>query len=136
MINHLMKINLRMRSMECAKRLMTELLGGEVVHERGSDTLGDYESCTFKVADVIFDVVIPASSESDIAKVIEKHGEGIDSICLAVDDVDAVKGHLNSKDIQFSYEAEYQGHRIAFIHPRDACGVKLEFIDGPMEAAR
>ncbi|MDE0063286.1 MAG: VOC family protein [Gammaproteobacteria bacterium] len=136
MINRLMKINLRVRSMERAKRLMTELLGGEVVYDRGSDTLGDYESCTFKVADVTFDVLTPASGESDLAKAIEKYGEGIDSICLAVDDVDALKGRLNSKDVRFTYEAEYQGHNIAFVHPRDVCGVRIEFMDGPMANAR
>ena len=70
-----------------------------------------------------------------MAKAIEKYGEGIDSICLAVDDVETLKGDLNSKDVRFTYEAEYQGHNIAFIHPRDVCGVRIEFMDGPMANA-
>ncbi|MDE2930663.1 MAG: VOC family protein [Chloroflexota bacterium] len=131
MINRLMKINLRVRSMENATQLMTELLGGQVIFERGANTLGDYESRLFQVADVTFDVGIPANEDSDLAKTIDKLGEGIDSICFAVDDVSEVGRQLESQGVHFVYEAEYDGSRIAFTHPKDACGVKLEFMDGP-----
>lgn len=78
------------------------------------------------VGGVPFDVVIPAGSESELAKIIEKRGEGLDSICFATDDVGELKRQLESKGIGFSFEADYQDHTIAFVHPRDACGVKLE----------
>jgi len=133
-VSRVLKINLRARSKASISRLLCDVLGGSVAHDRGSDTIGEFEATTFELAGVMFDVVIPTHPEAPLAKVIEKHGEGIDSICFAVKHVEQTRQELRSHGIEFSRITEFHGNKVAFVHPRDACGIGLEFIEGPITA--
>lgn len=77
--------------------------------------------------------MVPTDPDGGLAKVIEKHGEGIDSICFAVEDMDYTKKAFADKGIEFARDQEFNGNRVAFVHPRDASGISLEFIQRPAE---
>lgn len=136
MTTRLLKINLRAKTKENARQLLEDLLGGEVLNDRGSDTIGEFEGCTFKVADVMFDVVVPSGDDTPLGRVIDKRGEGIDSICFSVESLAETKNRLSSKGVEFARESEFKGNKIGFVHPRDACGVGLEFIEGGLGDVR
>jgi hypothetical protein len=74
--------------------------------------------------------MVPNDPDGALAKVIDKHGEGIDSICFAVDDMDYTEGELNKHGIEFARRQAFHGTEIAFVRARDACGISLEFIQG------
>lgn len=127
-ISKLLKINIRARSLENARALLCDVLGGEVAHDRGDDTIGDFTGTTVELGGVLFDIVVPASDDAPLAKVIDKYGEGIDSICFSVDDMGDTQAQLKSKGMEFASLREFHGNKVAFVHPRDANGVGLEFI--------
>jgi hypothetical protein len=131
-ISRLLKINIRARSRSKAMELLRDTLGGVPGHDRGADTVGEFEGATLQLGGVTFDLVVPTSDDAPLARVIEKHGEGIDSLCFAVDDMEFTKQSLRAKGIEFSRLTEFHENQVAFVHPRDACGIALEFIQGPV----
>lgn len=131
-VSKLLKINLRAKSKASISTLLCDVLGGTLVSDRGSDTIGEFEGATFNVGGVLLDVIVPTTPDASLAKVIDKHGEGIDSICYAVDDIEATRRRFQNHGIEFSRLTEFHGNKVAFVHPRDANGVGLEFIQGPI----
>ena len=131
-VSRLLKINLRARSKETVQRVLCDVLGGSFGHDRGADTIGDFEAFTLKLGGVIFDVVTPTGPESPLAKVIDEHGEGIDSICFAVEDMDYTRDKLQEHGIEFSRLTEFHGNQVAFVSRRETSGVALEFMQGPL----
>lgn len=76
----------------------------------------------------------PMSSESSVAKAIEKRGEGIHHLSLGVDDLEAVLAKLASRGINpvgGGPRPGAQGARVAFLHPKDTGGVLLELSQKP-----
>jgi methylmalonyl-CoA epimerase len=73
------------------------------------------------------------SSEPDgqIAKFIQKRGQGIHHIALEVDDVQAELDRLKAKGLKLINEKPYRNaHQelVAFIHPKSTFGVLIELI--------
>ena len=89
----------------------------------------------FDVGGVTFDVMVPNGPDSSLARVIERHGEGIDSICFSVDDMDHTQAELAKRGIEFSSLEEFRGNQVAFVSRKDACGISLEFIQPAKEGA-
>jgi len=74
----------------------------------------------------------PTSEESSIARFIEKKGEGMHHLALAVPDIDAEIARLKSRNVQMIDETPRIGAggiRIAFIHPKSAGGVLTELCE-------
>jgi hypothetical protein len=45
--------------------------------------------------------------------------------------MDYTKEVFREKGIEFARDQEFNGNRVAFVHPNDASGISLEFIQGP-----
>ena len=134
-ISSVMKINIRARSKDRINLLLKDMLGGEPGPDRGANTIGDFEGAFINVGGVVFDVMVPTDPDGGLAKVIDRHGEGIDSICFAVEDMDYTRKVFAEQGIEFARYREFNGNRIAFVHPRDANGISLEFIQQPEAGA-
>ena len=128
-VSTLLKINVRARSMEKARALFCDVLGGELLHDRGGNTIGDFDGTMVRVGDVTIDLLVPNDPNGRLARVIDKHGEGIDSICFSVESMDATRDALRAKGVEFASESEFGGSRVAFVHPRQTGGVAIEFIE-------
>ena len=135
-VSNLMKINVRARSMEKARAIFVDLLGGELVQDRGGNTIGDFDGTMVRVGDVTIDLLVPNDPNGRLARVIDKHGEGVDSICFGVESMDATREALRAKGVEFASESEFGGSRVAFVHPRDTGGVALEFIQQRSPSAK
>ena len=129
-VSKVMKINLRARSKDRIETLLKDVLGGTAGWDRGANTIGDFEGAFFDVGGVTFDVMVPNDPDSALARVIEKHGEGIDSICFSVDDMDYTQAAFAKHGVEFSQRREFRGVQVAFVSRKDACGMSLEFIQG------
>ncbi len=132
----LAKINLRVLDLPGTIERFGDLLGAEPLHDRGSDTIGAFNGATMRVGgDLVLDVVAPNDSAGELARSIERRGEGIDSIALLIENLDDTAAHLATLDVELVNRTEYHGTRIAFIHPKQASGVLIELIERRSEGS-
>lgn len=107
------------------------------------DTLGLSVSCTEIVADQGVEVAMlplgesriellqAISSDSPVARFIEKRGPGIHHICIEVDDIVTKLAEMKAKGAQLIDETPKKGaggHLIAFVHPKSTAGVLIELV--------
>jgi len=86
----------------------------------------------FPVGDVRVELLQPTSSDSPIAKFIEKKGEGIHHIAYLVDDLSGNLQRLQEHGVQLidkQPRAGAGGHQIAFVHPKSTFGVLTELCE-------
>jgi methylmalonyl-CoA/ethylmalonyl-CoA epimerase len=80
------------------------------------------------------ELICPTSSDSGVARFLEKRGEGLHHICIEVDDIDAAMAELRTAGAPLIDEVPQPGAggaRVAFVHPRGARGVLTELRQGP-----
>jgi len=81
------------------------------------------------VGESMIELLEPTSSESPVAKFIEKNGVGIHHIAYEVPDIEAAIARLLSDGVRMVDEMPRNGAhgtRIAFIHPKSSLGVLTE----------
>ena len=75
------------------------------------------------------ELVHPTTSDSGLARFLEKRGPGMHHICLEVDDIEGMLAQLKEKGIQLINETPRVGEggrKYAFINPKSANGVMVE----------
>ncbi len=80
------------------------------------------------------ELVNPVTTDSGIAKWMQKRGPGIHHICFEVDDIRATMAELNAKDMELidrEPRTSKDGKLYAFIHPKSAGGVLIELYQLP-----
>jgi methylmalonyl-CoA/ethylmalonyl-CoA epimerase len=80
------------------------------------------------------ELVKPTTSDSGLARYLEKRGPGMHHLCLEVDDIDGMLAQLKARGVQLINEeakAGAAGRRYAFIHPKSAGGVMVELYELP-----
>jgi methylmalonyl-CoA epimerase len=80
------------------------------------------------------ELVQPVTSDSGVAKFLQKRGEGIHHICLEVDDIEEALADLRGKGLHLIDEVPRigpKGEKFAFIHPKSAHGALLELYEHP-----
>ncbi len=132
-LENLIKVNVRVRDLDEALAFFQDALGAELIHNRGSDTIGDFSGATARIGDVVLDFVAPNTEHSALAKNIEARGQGLDSICFQVDNLEDTAEALRSREIELINRHDFHGNKIGFIHPRDAFGMLIELIERPAE---
>jgi methylmalonyl-CoA/ethylmalonyl-CoA epimerase len=76
-------------------------------------------------------LLAPLSSESTIAKFIDRNGPGLQQLAFRVEDVEAVSATLRERGVRLLYDAPKRGtadSRVNFVHPKDAGGVLVELV--------
>ncbi len=68
------------------------------------------------------EVVAPTNADSAVGKAVASRGEGIHTVALAVDDVDATAADLTAKGVKLIGVGGPQ----VFIHPKSAHGVLVQ----------
>jgi methylmalonyl-CoA/ethylmalonyl-CoA epimerase len=80
------------------------------------------------------ELISPTTSDSGVAKYLEKRGEGLHHICIEVEDVEAALAALKAKGAPLIDETPKigaGGAKIAFVHPKGNHGVLVELRQGP-----
>ena len=81
----------------------------------------------FRLADGFFlELVEPLSPESPIGRALESRGEGVHSIALAVDDLEASVDDLKARGAPI---IRADGLPLAFIHPKATPGAMLQIME-------
>ncbi len=74
------------------------------------------------------ELVLPTDDSTGSAKFLRERGQGMHHLCLEVDDIEGMIAQLKEKGIRLINEVpqELEGRKMAFIHPKSACGVLVE----------
>jgi methylmalonyl-CoA/ethylmalonyl-CoA epimerase len=133
---HVEHIGIAVRSLEEAIPRFERLLGTvcysvEEVEEQKVRT------AFFRIGDTKIELLEPMSSESPVAKFIEKKGEGIHHVAFAVAGLVSALSELEQGGAQLIDRVPRRGAEgldIAFVHPRSTHGVLLELCEHSLES--
>lgn len=119
------------RDIESALKFWNEALG--IPLTRIKDVPAENSTVAFlPLAGSEIELVQPTTSDSGIAKFLEKRGEGMHHVCLEVQDIDEMLTNLLAKGIRLINEQPRNtddGKKYAFIHPESTGGVLVELYE-------
>jgi len=119
------------RSIERAKVFFSELLGTEFV-EIGSDNDLGFRSVMSPNG---LELLEPTRPDSDLARFLDKRGEGLYAIAFATSDADISRRKAEEMGVRVVgdhavNEEPIRGLREIWLHPKDSFGVYLMFTQG------
>ena len=130
-VNKIDHICIAVKDLEAAKKIREPIFG------KGTDDSYVDEREKIRVArywlgEVGFELMESTTPDGDVAKFIEKRGEGVMIIGLNVDSTEAAMTELKAKGYQFIGGLRpFRGCKFAFVHPKKVNDVLLELIDYP-----
>ncbi len=83
------------------------------------------------VGNARIELLEPTSADGAVGRFLERRGEGIHHLCLAVEDLDGAVRELLEAGVEMIDRVPRpgaRGHRVAFIHPKSTHGVLIELI--------
>jgi methylmalonyl-CoA/ethylmalonyl-CoA epimerase len=132
MVTKIDHLGIAVKSLEEAIPVWEKILGTKV---EGIEEVADQKVRTafFKVGESHFELLEPTSPESAVAKFIEKNGEGIQHVALAVPDCGAALEEVKANGFRLIDEKPRKGaggKDIGFVHPKPTRGVLTELCSG------
>ncbi len=124
-------IAIAVRDLDAALDFYRDALGLELAERREVPEEG-VEIAFLPAGEGEIELLRPLSEEGGVARFLEKRGEGLHHVCLAVDDIDAAMERLRAAGAQvLSDEPRVDAHgtRYVFVHPKSAHGVLLELYE-------
>jgi methylmalonyl-CoA/ethylmalonyl-CoA epimerase len=98
----------------------------EVVEDQG------VEEAMIAIGGSHIQILQPLGSDTPVGRFLDRHGEGLHHIALAVPDIGSALDHLRERGaalIDESPRVGGGGHRIAFVHPRSLGGTLIELVE-------
>ncbi|UCD71420.1 MAG: VOC family protein [Syntrophobacterales bacterium] len=131
-VNKIDHICIAVNNLEAARKIWEPILGKSKPDDPYVDELEKIRVARYWLGDVGFELMESTSPDGEVAKFIEKRGEGIMLIGLNVDNTREAMEELKGQGYTFIGGAKpFRKCEFAFIHPKDVNGVLLELIDYP-----
>ena len=130
MITRIDHIGIAVKSIEDALKLYTDALGLEVKDIEIVEAQ-KVRTAIIPVGESKIELIESTDPEGVIARYIEKRGEGLHHLALAVSDIEQALDDLQGKEVPLIDEKPRSGvedSRIAFLHPK-AAGVLIELVE-------
>jgi methylmalonyl-CoA/ethylmalonyl-CoA epimerase len=124
-------IAIAVHDLDAALALYRDGLGLEVTARRQVPQEG-VEIAFLPAGEGEIELLQPLDEESGVARFLEKRGEGLHHICLAVEDIEAAMERLRAagaRPLSKEPRVNVEGTRYVFVHPRSAHGVLLELYE-------
>ena len=124
-------IGIVVRDLDAALALYRDALGLEMTERREVPEEG-IESASLSAGEGEIELLRPLDDASGVARYLEKRGEGLHHICLAVEDIEGAMERLRAAGAQLLSEeprVNVHGTRYVFVHPKSAHGVLLELYE-------
>jgi methylmalonyl-CoA/ethylmalonyl-CoA epimerase len=123
------------RDLDEARKRYEEDLGLELysIYTSESELI---QVARYYIGGVALELIAPISDESEVAKFLNKRGEGFYLISYRVEDVEDALAELKVKGVSTIDQRprHLMGNRYAFIHsPRELAGVLTEVLDGEFD---
>ncbi len=129
-INKIDHICIAVKDLEEAKRRWAPLLGKDEPDESYVDEPEKIRVARYYLGEVGFELMESTSPDGDVARFVERRGEGVMLISLNVDNTRAAITELTDAGYPFIGGARpFRQGEFAFVHPKGTNGVLLEYID-------
>ena len=123
-------ICIAVKSIEKARKVWEPVLGKSKPDIEYVDDLEKIKVARYTFGSVGFELMESTSPDGEVAKFIEKKGEGIMLVSLNVNNTRESMDELDRKGYPFiGGPRPFKGCEFAFIHPKKMNGVLLEIID-------
>jgi len=128
--NKIDHIYIAVENLEEARKIWEPILGKSEPDDPYVDELEKIRVARYWLGEVGFELMESTSPDGEVAKFIERHGEGIMLISFNVDNTREAMDQLKGKGYPFIGGARpFRDCEFAFIHPKAVNGVLLELID-------
>jgi len=129
-VNKVDHICIAVKNLDEARKVWEPVLGKSRPDDEYIDEPEKIKVARYWVGEVGFELMESTTPDGDVAKFIEKRGEGVMLISLNVDNTREAMGDLQQKDYPFIGGARpFRDCEFAFVHPKKMNGVLLELID-------
>ena len=130
MLKGVSHIGIAVKNLDEAIKTYCEALGAELDEVERAPEEG-MAAAMLSVGNNKIELMEPIGTEGAIARFLESRGEGIQHICIEVDDIDKTLEALSAKGVRLIDEKAREGleGRIAFIHPKAMNGVLIELVE-------
>jgi methylmalonyl-CoA/ethylmalonyl-CoA epimerase len=136
-VNKVDHICIAVKDLEAARKIWEPILGKSKPDDAYTDEPEKIRVARYWLGEVGFELMESTTPDGDVAKFIEKKGEGVMIIGLNVDSTEAAMNELKAKDYPFIGGLRpFRGSTFAFVHPKKVNGVLLELIDYPWDELR
>jgi methylmalonyl-CoA/ethylmalonyl-CoA epimerase len=133
-VNKIDHICIAVKNLEEAKKKWEPLMGKSKPDDEYIDEPEKINVARYYLGNVGFELMESTTPDGDVAKFIEKRGEGIMLVSFNVDNTRKAMDELKGKGYPFIGGArKFRDCEFAFVHPKAANGVLLEFIDDKTE---
>ncbi len=133
-VNKLDHICIAVRNLEAACKVWQPILGKDKPDDAYVDVPEKIRVARYWVGSGVgaigFELMESLTPDGEVAKFIDKRGEGVMLVSLNVDNTRVAMAELKAKDYPFIGGARpFRDCEFAFVHPKAVNGVLLELID-------
>jgi len=129
-VNKIDHICIAVKDLAAACKIWEPILGKSAPDDEYIDEPEKIKVARYWLGEVGFELMESITPDGDVAKYIEKHGEGIMLLSFNVDNTRESMAELKEQDYPFIGGARpFRDCEFAFIHPKKVNGVLLELID-------
>ncbi|MEA3309941.1 MAG: methylmalonyl-CoA epimerase [Chloroflexota bacterium] len=129
---HIDHIALAVQDLDETLAFYRDALGVELTERRAVPAEG-VEIAFLPLGEAKLELLCPLTAESNMARFIQKRGEGIHHLCIKVEDIEAKIAQLKEHGARMATEirSHPDGTRYAFVHPKSTHGVLMELYQQP-----
>lgn len=129
-LGRLSHVAVLVRDLPAAVQKYEALFGATLVEQETLASGADI--AVIELGGVHLELLSTRQPESKVAKLLDELGEGIHHLSFEVADLDAAMERLRVAGVGLRDQVPrpgLHGRRIAFVEPRDTCGVLIELVD-------
>ena len=131
-VNKIDHICIAVKDLEAAKKIWEPIFGKTKPDDSYVDELEKIKVARYWLGEIGFELMESTTPDGDVAKFVEKRGEGVMVISLNVDNTRKAMEELKGKGYPFIGGARpFRDCEFAFVHPKKVNGVLHEIIDYP-----
>jgi methylmalonyl-CoA/ethylmalonyl-CoA epimerase len=136
-VNKIDHICIAVKNLEEARKKWEPLLGKDGPDDAYLDEPEKINVARYYLGEVGFELMESTTPDGDVAKFIEKRGEGIMLVSFNVDNTRETMDELKGEGYPFIGGArKFRECEFAFVHPKATNGVLLEYIDDKTEVPK
>jgi methylmalonyl-CoA/ethylmalonyl-CoA epimerase len=125
-------VALAVRSIDATVAWFQRIFPVEVSLSKRAGWDGTHNVAGFRLAGYKMELIEPVRDDGFVARFLARRGEGFHHLTIDVDRLDRLAERLRSDGLALVGEADVSGgRRTAFLHPRDAHGVLVQFWQEP-----
>lgn len=134
-INKIDHICIAVKDLEAAKKVWEPMLGKSAPDDAYVSEAEKIKVARYMVGEVGFELMESTTPDGDVARFIDKNGEGVMLVTFNVDNTREAINELKAKDYPFIPDSKgeiarpFRDCEFAFIHPDKMNGVLTELID-------